>query len=378
MSSAVASKPNRLSLGPREKLEMFGPEKLSSAELLAILMRTGGHGLHVLEAAAEIMKVTGDVHSLHSMSLNVLARLPGVGRVKACEIKAALELGRRNGKSGEPNGAFRIEPTERRHKISFGWYGGKYSHLGWLLPLLPQCHHYCEPFAGSAAVLLNRSPSPVETYNDLDGEVVNFFRVLRDQGDKLVRFIGLTPFSREEFAAAIEGSRTKPPSDLERARQFFIRARQVRTGLAQTASVGRWANCKDTSRAGMSGAVSRWLGSVEGLADIATRLLRVQIENRPAVDVIELYDSKETLFYCDPPYPHESRSDTKAYGYEMDDSAHEELAAVLRRAKGKVAVSGYRCGFMDRLYPGWRCIEAPAKLCHSSKQLRKEALWVNY
>jgi DNA adenine methylase len=78
--------------------------------------------------------------------------------------------------------------------IAFGWYGGKFSHLEWLLPLLPACHHYCEPFSGSAAVLLNRTPSPIETYNDLDGEVVNFFRVLRDEKEKLVEAIGLTPF----------------------------------------------------------------------------------------------------------------------------------------------------------------------------------------
>src|SRR5271155_2319124 len=71
------------------------------------------------------------------------------------------------------------KPT-RGKVIAFGWYGGKYSHLDWLLPLLPECHHYCEPFGGSAAVLLNRQPSPVETYNDLDNEVVNFFRVLRE------------------------------------------------------------------------------------------------------------------------------------------------------------------------------------------------------
>jgi DNA adenine methylase len=367
-----------MSLGPREKLELFGPEKLSNSELLAILMRTGTQRLHVLDAAAEVMRASGSVHSLEEMALEELAHLPGVGRVKACQIKAALELGRRNGNTNGNTSALRLVPAEKRHRISFGWYGGKFSHLTWLLPLLPQCHHYCEPFGGSAAVLINREPSPVETYNDLDGEVVNFFRVLRDQGDKLVRAIGLTPFAREEFAHAIEGFDRKPGSDLERARQFFVRARQVRTGLAQTASIGRWANCKDTSRAGMSGAVSRWLGSVEGLSAIATRLLRVQIENRPALDVIHLYDSAGTLFYCDPPYPHESRSDKNAYGYEMEDKEHEELAAVLHRMKGKVAVSGYRCEFMDRFYADWRCIEAPAKLCHSSKQPRKEALWVNY
>ena len=82
--------------------------------------------------------------------------------------------------------------------IAFGWYGGKYSHLNWLLPLLPKTTHYCEPFGGSAAVLINREPSPVETYNDLYGDVVNFFRVLRDQKEALVEAIGLTPFSRED------------------------------------------------------------------------------------------------------------------------------------------------------------------------------------
>ena len=143
-----------------------------------------------------------------------------------------------------------------RPRIAFGWYGGKYSHLDWLLPLLPKCHHYCEPFAGSGAVLLNREPSPVETYNDIDGDVVTFFRVLRDQHEDLIRSISLTPFSREEYNLAINGAE-KDICDVERARRFYIRARQTRTGLAQTASLGRWANCKNTSRAGMSGVVSR-------------------------------------------------------------------------------------------------------------------------
>ena len=101
-------------------------------------------------------------------------------------------------------------------QIAFGWYGGKYSHLNWLLPLLPMTTHYCEPFGGSAAVLINRPPAPVETYNDIDGEVANFFRVLRDQKDALVEAIGLTPFSREEFEQAILEP-TEPLTDMERA-----------------------------------------------------------------------------------------------------------------------------------------------------------------
>ncbi len=262
-------------------------------------------------------------------------------------------------------------------KIAFGWYGGKYSHLDWLLPLLPMTTHYCEPFAGSAAVLVNREPAPVETLNDVDGEIVNFFQVLRDQPNELIRSIGLTPFSREEFEKAIAAP-LEDISSLERARRFFVRARQVRTGLAQTASSGRWAHCRLTSRAGMAGAVSRWLGSVEGLPEIAQRLLRVQIENAPAIEVIRRYDSAETLFYCDPPYPHDSRGDSRAYGFEMTDDDHRELASVLHSVKGLVALSSYHSPLMDKLFADWYAIEAPAKMAHSVKSLRQEILWTNY
>lgn len=270
-------------------------------------------------------------------------------------------------------------PFRRRGKklIAFGWYGGKFSHLDWLLPLLPECHHYCEPFAGSAAVLLNRVPSPVETYNDIDGEVVNFFRVLRTQKEKLVEAVALTPFSREEFFIALT-TKAEPISDLERTRQFYVRARQTRTGLAQTSSLGRWANCKNTSRAGMSGVVSRWIGGLGSLGEIADRLLRVQIENRPAVDVVKLYDNSSTLFYVDPPYVHESRGDAKAYGFEMNDDEHARLASSLHACKGKVAISGYHCPLMDRLYSNWNRHESAEKYCHSVKQPRTETLWTNY
>lgn len=263
--------------------------------------------------------------------------------------------------------------------IAFGWYGGKYSHLDWLLPLLPQdCQHFCEPFAGSGAVMLNRPPAPVETYNDLDGEVVNFFRVLRDQKDNLLEAIALTPFSREEFDLACT---LDPALDaLERARRFYVRARQVRTGLAQTASLGRWANCKNTSRAGMSGVVSRWVGGIDKLAFIADRLLRVQIENRPALDVIALYDSPQTLFYCDPPYVHATRGDSKAYSHEMDDHAHIALAERLNHVQGRVAFSNYESALLNELYPAgkWHKILGPEKTIHSTKDKRREVLWVNY
>jgi len=225
---------------------------------------------------------------------------------------------------------------------------------------------------------LNRSPSPIETYNDLDGEVVNFFRVLRTRKDRLIEAIGLTPFSREEFGlACVVDPRLAP---LERARRFYIRARQVRTGLAQTASLGRWANCRNTSRAGMSGVISRWLGGVDALPAIADRLLRVQIENRPAIDVINLYDSSQTLFYCDPPYVHGTRGDRSAYGHEMSDDEHRELAKALNGAQGMVAISNYQCELMDELYPmpKWHKVIGPKRTIHSTKGTRSEVLWTNY
>jgi DNA adenine methylase len=128
----------------------------------------------------------------------------------------------------------------------------------------------------------------------------------------------------------------------------------------------------------MAGAVSRWLGAIEHLPDIAQRLLRVQFENAPAEEVIRRYDSNDTLFYCDPPYPHDSRGDHKAYGYEMSDEEHGKLAALLGKCRAKVAVSSYHSPVNDEYFQGWRCVEAPAKLCHSVKTLRREVLFVNY
>jgi len=265
----------------------------------------------------------------------------------------------------------------RRRMIAFGWYGGKYSHLDFILPHLPEdARHFCDVFGGSAAVLINRRPAEVETYNDLDSEVVNFFETLRNQGAKLIKAISLTPFSREEL---IKACRSEPNlSKLERARRFYVRARQTRTGLAQTSSEGRWAHCVLTSRAGMAGAVSRWLGAIDGLPEIVQRLQRVQIENAPALEVIERYDTPDTLFYLDPPYVHDSRGDSKAYAYEMRDSEHAELGASLHSIAGRAVISGYRTRLYDELFDDWHRVDAPAKTCNSTKGRRQESLWLNF
>ena len=271
----------------------------------------------------------------------------------------------------------RIASRKSKRLIAFGWYGGKFSHLDFIVPLIStDATHFCDVYGGSAAVLMNIGPYPVETYNDIDSEVVNFFETLRNQGPKLIKAIGLTPFSREELARACEPAANL--TRLERARRFYIRARQTRTGLAQTSSEGRWAHCVLTSRAGMAGAVSRWLGSVEGLSEIVQRLHRVQFENAPAVEVIQRYDTAETVFYLDPPYVHSARGDAAAYGYEMTDDQHSELSEVLHSTRGRAVLSGYRTKLYDRLYSDWRRVDAPKRICHSVRSPRRESAWLNF
>ena len=271
----------------------------------------------------------------------------------------------------------RVAKRRTKRRIAFGWYGGKFSHLDFLMPLLPaDAEHFCDLFGGSASVLMNVGPYPVETYNDLDPELANFFRTLRSHTDELIKAIGLTPFSREELYLACQAEQSI--SDLERARRFYVRARQTRTGLAQTSSAGRWAYCVLTSRAGMSGSVSRWLGSVESLPDIAERILRVQIENAPAVEVVARHDADATLFYADPPYVHQARGDSSAYGYEMSDNDHAELAETLSGIKGRAVVSGYRTDLYDELFSDWQRVDAPMRLCRSARTPRQESAWLNF
>lgn len=277
---------------------------------------------------------------------------------------------------GAPQGKQRVI---RRKIRAFGWYGGKFSHLNWLLPLLPKCCHYCEPFAGSGAVLINREPSPIETYNDIDGDVVNFFRVLRDNHEELIRVISLTPYSREEYYHAIH-SESSEISDVERARMFYIKVMMSRMSKSYLSSIGSWAYAKDSSASGMSGRVSRYLHGVSRLEDVAKRLLRVQIENRPAIDLIKLHDRPTTLFYCDPPYVHATRTSRKVYSNEMDDSQHIELYNLLNDCTSMVAVSGYDHPLMDELFdPGkWFKTFGKAKSNYNYKNTRTEVLWTNY
>lgn len=263
-----------------------------------------------------------------------------------------------------------------KKKIAFGWYGGKYSHLNFILPLLPTCHHYVEPFGGSAAVLLNRKPSHLETYNDIDGELVNFFNVLRNEPQELIWRIDTTPHSRQEFAEAHNPTNDK----LERARRFYIRAQQSRYGLGSKSIPSNWSYCIKDFNCGMSTSVAKFRNSVRNLEATAERLLTVQIENLPGEEIIRRYDSVDTLFYCDPPYPHESRNAKCAYSFEMTDVQHRKLANMLNTCRGRVALSSYDCGLVRELYEGWYFTLAPEKSKPSSgtRNTAQELLITNY
>ncbi|MHB8523834.1 MAG: DNA adenine methylase [Limisphaerales bacterium] len=264
-----------------------------------------------------------------------------------------------------------------QRRAAFPYYGGKFVHLNFLLPLLPtRYRHFCEPFGGSAAVLLNRPPAPIETYNDLDSEAVNFFACLRNHNKELLRLLRATPYGREELLTACLPSEDVAP--LERARRFFVRAHQTFNAVPRVRERSSWSYARETSRRGMSALVSKWLNGIQGLPEVVERFRRVQLEHAPAIEVIRRFDSPQTLFYCDPPYPYESRKSLNTYAHEMSDRDHEELATALHAVRGAAAISGYRCPLMDRLYGDWRRADAPPKRCKASGGLRRESVWMNY
>lgn len=263
---------------------------------------------------------------------------------------------------------------------AFSYYGGKYSHLSWLLPLLPDARTYVEPFGGSMAVLLNRKPSPVEVYNDLNFNVVNFFRVLREKPDELLAKLRLTPVSRYEFAEGIkalkllpEGRTETEDERVERARQFFVVVAQSYLNIPNP-TPGQW-----TSRP--QGRTSEWRRNIERLKLVANRIIDVVIEHDDAYVVIERYDSPDTLFYIDPPYLLDTRPGGEAYAKEIDEYYHRKLAKLLHKVKGKVALSHHESELYNELYCDFHVFKTNpirgGSVARSERE-RVEFLWTNY
>lgn len=258
------------------------------------------------------------------------------------------------------------------------YFGGKWRLGEWIIGQFPPHECYVEPFGGAASVLLQKRPARVEVYNDLDREVVAFFKVLREQPAELVRSLVLTPYAREELEAAFAPA---PPdmSEVERARRLFVRSWQGRGGGRTTWRSG-WRYQRSASL--QTSIVEDWADNLRLLGH-AERFRHVQIESDPALEVIARYDSPETLFYCDPPYLPETRSGrwaSNGYAHEMTAEDHAELLERLRGARGMVVLSGYPSALYDELLPGWRRLERAAQAegsNRSSRPLRTEVLWIS-
>ncbi len=254
------------------------------------------------------------------------------------------------------------------------WHGGKARLSHWIIGHLPVSQSYVEPFGGGAAVLLNKPPSEIEVYNDLDGRIVNLFRVLRDEPDEFRRKVELVPYSEAEFQLAA----WQPPwiSPVDRAVADFVRFRQSFGGQGAC-----WSYGTKRARQGVAENVHAYRGAIAGLPWLVERVQRWQIFSRPAVEVIRQFDDAEAVIYCDPPYVHSTRKATAVYGHEMTDAEHRELAAVLNASQARIAVSGYPSPLYDELFAGWRC-ETREVAAHSAGGCKKrqmtECLWLNY
>lgn len=269
------------------------------------------------------------------------------------------------------------------------WHGGKGAFGGklakWIISLMPPHHlHYVEPFFGGGSVLLHKDPEGVsEVVNDCHLQLMEFWSVLRSEEwfEKFKRTVEAVPFSEEMFKGSAQDKTLWKFEDhiVSNAVRFFIRARQSRQGLMKDfATLSR-----TRTRSGMNEQVSAWLNAIEGLPDVHSRLKRVVILNRPALQVIEQQDGPDTCFYLDPTYLHETRVTTSDYQHEMTIADHTDLLLALRMIRGKFLLSGYR----SRLYD--LAAEASAWKRHDfeivnnasskdTKEVKTECVWTNF
>lgn len=245
------------------------------------------------------------------------------------------------------------------------YHGGKWKLAEWIIANLPAHRTYVEPFGGAASVLLRKPRSYAEVYNDLDGELVNLFRVARDEGTELRRRLELTPFAREEFVSSYD------PDDnpIEQARKTVVRAFMGFGSNAHNRLTGFRAN---SNRSGTTPARD-WLNYPEALDFTVRRLQGVVIENRHALELMTQHDGPQTLFYVDPPYVAETRDPGKDYAFEMTADDHRGLAEFLKGLKGMVVLSGYASPLYDELFGTWRRVERAAHA--DGARSRVEVLW---
>lgn len=251
-------------------------------------------------------------------------------------------------------------------KVVLKYPGAKNRIAPWICEYIPRHDVYLEPFAGSLAVLFNKKRCHIETVNDLDGEVTNFFCVLRDRGNELERLISLTPFSRREYEDAYKSCE----DELERARRFAVKCwmgfgcgNLYRSGFKS----GQQTHSPNPAKA--------WAKLPETMKLATERLKGVQIENLPAVELIKRYDTSDVFIYADPPYLHETRK-KYLYKHEMSDADHKELLRLLTVHPGKVLLSGYDNDLYNKMLGDWNKVKKET-LAEGGRR-RIETLWMNY
>lgn len=254
------------------------------------------------------------------------------------------------------------------------YFGSKARIAQWIVDLLPDHDHYVEPYAGGLSVLLAKAPSRMETVNDLDGDLVAFWRVLRDRPEDLVRACELTPHSRAELTSAWEPT----TDDLEQARRVWVRLTQGRGGMMRRTGWRHYATTSGSSM-GMPGYLDAYRTR---MLPAAERLRDVSLECLPALTVIGKYGAAhDVLLYVDPPYLGTTRGDSNSrYGVEMRGQAeHRELAAALADCAAAVVLSGYHSPLYDELYAGWHRYELATMTGNgaSATKERVEVLWSN-
>jgi len=270
--------------------------------------------------------------------------------------------------------------TASQLKPPFTYFGGKTMVAPQIVALLPPHEHYVEPFAGSLAVLLAKRPSRFETVNDLDGDLVNFWQVLRDDPEGLERACALTPHSRAEHEASYDLDGTE---GLERARRTWVRLTQGRGGSMRRAGWRYYVNPAG-QYSSMPGYLEAYVGRT---AAAAARLHAVSLERKPAVELIRQYGQHDgVLIYADPPYlasvrnPRGKRAGHgREYSAEMlTEEQHAELADALKAARAAIVLSGYHSPLYEDLYDGWHRVQISTFNGNATgDRTRTEVLWSN-
>ena len=255
------------------------------------------------------------------------------------------------------------------------YHGGKWRLAPWIISHFPPHRVYVEPFGGGGSVLLRKARAYSEVYNDRWSRVVDVFSVLRDpeQAAELRRRLELTPFARAEFEGADEAAHAEETDIIERARMTIIRS-FMGHGSESTRADSSTGFRSNSNRSHTTPAHD-WANWPRIVPAFVERLRGVVIENHDAATVMHRHDSPETLHYCDPPYPHSTRTLRHGYAYEMTDDEHRDLYDVVAGLSGMVVVSGYDCDLYADLYRGWRRVSTEA-LADGARR-RTEVMWLN-